>query len=73
LRDVPRADNSQNFDMNKKRRSAMLVGVTREWNKFRARIRVDGKTKNLGVFDTAEGAHEAYIAAKLKHHKSWVP
>lgn len=37
--------------------------------KFRSRIKVDGKTKCLGHFDTAEKASEAYLAAKAKLHE----
>ena len=41
-----------------------LKGVSKDVyspNKFRAFIRVDGKTKNLGLFDTAEEAQSAYV------------
>lgn len=36
--------------------------------KYTASITVYGNTKNLGCFDTAEEAHEAYIAAKKIYH-----
>lgn len=32
-------------------------------NKWRASISLDGRTKQLGVFDTPEEAHQVYIAA----------
>ncbi len=37
--------------------------------KYLAQILIDGKKKNLGRFDTAEQAHEAYVKAKRIHHK----
>ena len=43
-----------------------LKGVSKDAynpNKFRAFINVDGKTKNLGLFDTAEEAQSAYVEA----------
>lgn len=49
------------------------VGVCLYRNgKFMAAIRVDGKTKTLGYFETPEAAHDVYKIAKLKaiHHKA---
>lgn len=37
--------------------------------KFRARIVTDGRERHLGTFQTAQLAHEAYIAAKRQHHE----
>lgn len=47
-----------------------LLGVVwRKRNqKFEARISVDKKYRYLGLFDTAEAAHQAYVAAKRQHH-----
>jgi len=36
--------------------------------KWRAEIRVNGKSKHLGRFATEEEAHAAYLAAKAKYH-----
>ena len=36
--------------------------------KFAAFIRYEGRVRNLGNFATATEAHEAYVAAKRKHH-----
>jgi len=42
---------------------AGLKGVTIQAGKFRARIKVAGKSKHLGYFSTAEQAHQAYCEA----------
>ncbi len=39
--------------------------------KFKARIRVDGKVIHLGYFDDPEEAHEVYCEASLKYHKEF--
>ena len=42
------------------------------WNKankkWRAYIRINGKSKHLGNFDSPEVAYEAYLQAKIKFH-----
>jgi hypothetical protein len=37
-------------------------------NKWKAQIRIDGKKKNLGRFDTEQQAGQAYLDAKKIHH-----
>lgn len=46
-----------------------LIGVQPHGIRFIAKIKSDGKQYNLGVFDTATEAHEAYLSAKRKMHK----
>jgi HNH endonuclease len=56
---------------NAKRRndnSTGLKGVSRDGNKYRARIQVNNKPKFLGNFETAEQAHEAYCNAAKELH-----
>jgi hypothetical protein len=36
--------------------------------KWRASLRKDGKFHHIGLFDTAEAAHAAYVAAARQHH-----
>ncbi|QTD44561.1 HNH endonuclease [Ottowia testudinis] len=43
-----------------------LVGTERRGNRFVARLFFKGKTLHLGMFDTAEEAHAAYLAEKQK-------
>tara|TARA_R110000751_G_C13509048_1_gene451317 strand:+ start:29 stop:514 length:486 start_codon:yes stop_codon:yes gene_type:complete len=37
-------------------------------NKYKAQIRINGKTINLGSYDTPEEAHAAYLKAKPLYH-----
>lgn len=46
-----------------------LLGAYPFKNRFVAFIGTNGKNKNLGYFDTAEEAHEAYLKAKRKIHE----
>jgi hypothetical protein len=70
LRDVSPQVNQQNRSKAQKNTRAGLLGVT--WHsrnrKFQALIRVNGKQRFLGQFDTAEQAHAAYIEAKRQLH-----
>ena len=51
---------------------AGLKGVNKRPNgKYRARIWVDGKNLDLGIFDTAEEAHDAYLKAADEHFKEF--
>lgn len=70
LRDIPTKANIQNqVRAQRSNRSSGLLGVTHRKNgKWQARLLVDGKNTNVGTFDTAESAHQAYLAAKRQHH-----
>lgn len=72
LRLVDRKGNAQNRRRASRNSSTGYLGVcrTRRSQKFpfRARIRVDGKQFDLGGFETAEAAYEAYVAAKRRLH-----
>lgn len=74
LRDVPRVVNLQNI-RTRKDNSVGLAGVRRDKvsGNFRAQIRHNGITIQLGSFTTAEGAHAAYVEAKRKMHIGFVP
>src|ERR1700676_5553287 len=64
LRDCTRSQNHANMYKSTRNKSG-YKGVTRNNNKINpwcAFIRKDGKTIYIGVFPTAEEAHDAYIA-----------
>lgn len=44
------------------------VGFCKITKKWRARIRIGGKSLHLGLYDTPEDAHLAYCDAALKYH-----
>lgn len=72
LRDIPALVNSQNLRRaHADNRSCGLLGAS--WHsraaRWQAHIRLDGKGRYLGLFDTAEAAHAAYLAAKRQHHE----
>jgi hypothetical protein len=68
LRDVTRSVNLQNRQGPTKANKSGFLGVIARGNKWRARIKVGGKGKYIGTFDTKELAHSAYLAYKRLHH-----
>ena len=53
-----------------KNKSTQLLGTSwhKRQKKYIASIKVNGKKKHIGYFDTATEAHAAYIAAKRIYH-----
>ena len=49
--------------------STGLLGVSKKRGKWRAAIKVDGKTRHIGTFDTPEAAHAAYVLNKRRLHE----
>jgi hypothetical protein len=68
LRDVDRFTNMQNRRNPRKGSTTGLIGATPCKGRFRASIMVAGKQRHIGVFDTAQQAHEAYIQFKREKH-----
>lgn len=70
LRDVSPSTNLQNQAKPHKGNTSGFLGVS--WSKskkrWRAQIFANGRNEYLGSFDTAEAAHAAYLAAKLRLH-----
>lgn len=62
LRQATRQQNKANTRISKNN-STGLKGVTRHAGRFRAQIKVDGKTVYLGHFDDPNLAHDAYVVA----------
>ena len=69
LREADRSQNMRNRGATK-RNSTGLKGVC--WDagkrKWLAQIKVDGRNKHLGRYDTPEEAHAAYIQAAMREH-----
>lgn len=71
LRQATLLQNQQNQTKVQKSNKLGIMGVNyqEDRKKFRAQIRVDGKSKFLGRFDTAQEAATAYLEAKRKYHE----
>lgn len=71
LRDLSHASNMQNRRKARAGSKSGMLGVTiLKSGRFVAQIMTNGKQKHIGVFDTAEEAHIAYINAKRIYHPS---
>jgi hypothetical protein len=68
LREGTRGQNMQNRRPISNNATGFL-GVCKYRGRFAAQITVNGVHQNLGVFDTAEEAHEAYIKSKRSLHE----
>lgn len=69
LRDVSPSVNGQNQKKAQRRNKNCLLGVSPHWGKYRAVIQVESRQKYLGMFETAEAAYQAYLAAKRELHE----
>ena len=66
LRPATRSQNA--FNQQRSIRNASgFKGVSLFRGRYRAMIKVAGKSKHIGVFDTAEQAHAAYMVEATKH------
>lgn len=76
LREATRSEQCRNVRHQKVTPSGLL-GVTPRGNRFIAQISVgprgNRKSQHLGVFDTAEEAHTAYVGAKRPLHGTQPP
>lgn len=68
LREVTRQENCWNIGKLKTNSSGYTgVNLHKQYGKWRANIRIQGKYKHLGYFNTPEEAHYAYSTAKGVH------
>ena len=68
LRDVDDTLNQQNRHRARVDSKSGLMGASPYRNRWKSQIRVNGEVRYLGVFDTPELAHLAYVQAKQQHH-----
>ncbi|MDP2322518.1 MAG: HNH endonuclease [Gammaproteobacteria bacterium] len=68
LRDVTRAENSQNQRRGMSNNKLGVLGVRRLRGRFTAQIGIDHRVIYLGTFITQEAAQTAYLLAKQKLH-----
>lgn len=75
LRDANESENAQNQrSAHRNKTKSCPLGVT--WHKrlqrWQAKIRVGGRSRHIGTFDSAEQAHAAYLDAKRQFHPGLV-
>ena len=72
LREATHCQNSHNRKGNRDSKTG-YKGVYKhvKSDKYVAEIMYNGKRKYLGIFDTVEQAHEAYVAASKQHHAEY--
>ncbi len=70
LRDVAKTTNLENQRAAHENNGSRLLGVSFDprLNKYRAQIQTNKRKLHLGVFDTAEQAHSAYLLRKRAIH-----
>jgi len=70
LRIVDMTGNKQNTRVSPSHNTSGYLGVSwrKESNKWLAQISVNTKKKHIGLFDTAEDAHQAYLKTKRLLH-----
>lgn len=70
LRDVTNRQNQYNQRKPRSDNQSGYLGVSQCGNRWMASIKVDGKTKHIGFYDTPEQASEAYKITKRIHHET---
>ena len=68
LRDVTREMNCQNQRKPQRSNTHGYLGVTRIGNKWASFLWLNGKPFRVGVFDSPDIAHQAYVVAKRQLH-----
>jgi hypothetical protein len=62
LRTCTRSQNLANSSVRRDNKIGMK-GVARSGKRFVAHIGINGRKRHLGIFDTKEAAHQAYLSA----------
>jgi HNH endonuclease len=69
LRNATHQENGTNRNSAEARNKLGILGVHQMPNgRFRAMIKTEGRKQHIGVYDTAEEAHEAYLRTKADQH-----
>ncbi len=70
LRAVPHSINMHNIrrPQSNNKTGALGVSTIPQSKKFKAAITVNGKHKHIGMYETVEEAHQAYLEVKRKVH-----
>ena len=70
LRNVTKSENSQNQKTARTNNKSGFLGVSweKKSHKWRASIRYNNKTTYIGLYETKELAHEAYLTKKREVH-----
>ena len=68
LRDVSQSLNQQNQKKARSNNRSGFFGVSKNKNRWMARINIDGTETYIGNFCTPELAQDAYLSAKQVHH-----
>lgn len=68
LREVSHSVNCQNQRKAARRSRTGVLGVSHSGQRFRSQIGMGGRQVYLGLFDTPQEAHEAYLVAKREIH-----
>jgi len=71
LREANKSQNGQNKKKAHKNTSTGLLGASfhKITGKYASQIKVNGKSKHLGLFKTPQDAHQAYLTAKRQLHE----
>ena len=69
LRVASRRMNNENQRVAQAKNKTGLLGVNSHGKRFKAQICFHGKKQHIGIYDTAQEAHEAYIKAKRELHE----
>jgi hypothetical protein len=69
LREATMTTNGQNMRTAHRDSATGLLGASPDGHRFISQIKVAGKVLKLGKFDTAEEAHQVYLAAKRRLHE----